>query len=98
MDKLPPPSPLTLSRNAGEGELGERHFARVRWRCRRGMLELDVILKEFLDEQYAGLTSAEQEAFDRLLVTPDNTLLAYLRGSEIPPEQELIQLVSKIRK
>ena len=62
------------------------------------MLELDVILKEFLDEQYAGLTPAEQDAFDKLLVTPDNTLLAYVQGSENPLEQELIQLVSKIRK
>jgi antitoxin CptB len=98
MDKLLPPSPLTLSRNAGEGVLDERHFDRVRWRCRRGMLELDVILKEFLDAQYSSLTPAEQQAFDRLLGSSDNTLLAYVQGSENPPDQELIQLVSKLRK
>ncbi|MDO8706063.1 MAG: succinate dehydrogenase assembly factor 2 [Sulfuricaulis sp.] len=57
-----------------------------------------MILKEFLDEQYSGLTPAEQDAFDKLLVTPDNTLLAYLQGSENPLEKELIRLVSKIRK
>jgi antitoxin CptB len=98
MDKLPPPSPLALSRIAGEGELDERHFDRLRWRCRRGLLELDVVLKNFLDQGYASLTSAEQEAFDKLLVVPDNILWAYLQGSENPPEKELSQIVSKIRK
>jgi antitoxin CptB len=98
MDESPPSSPLALSRNAGEGELDERHFDRLRWRCRRGLLELDVVLKNFLDQGYASLTSAEQEAFDKLLVVPDNILWAYLQGSENPPEKELSQIVSKIRK
>jgi antitoxin CptB len=98
MDKSPPPSPLTLSRNAREGELDDRHFDRLRWRCRRGLLELDVVLKNFLDQGYASLTPAEQEAFDKLLAVPDNILWAYVQGSENPPEKELSQIVSKIRK
>jgi antitoxin CptB len=69
----------------------------VRWRSRRGLLELDVVLKEFLDQRYATLTSAEQEAFEKLLTTPDETLLAYVLGHQNPPEKELMQLVSKIR-
>ena len=71
---------------------------RLRWRCRRGLLELDVVLKNFLDQSYASLTPAEQEAFDKLLAVPDNTLWAYVKGSEIPTEKELKQIVSKIRK
>ena len=83
---------------SGEEKLDERHFERVRWRCRRGLLELDVILKEFLDEQYLKLTVAEQLAFDQLLTTQDHTLLAYMHGVENPPENELMKIVTKIRK
>ncbi|MDH3513383.1 MAG: succinate dehydrogenase assembly factor 2 [Gammaproteobacteria bacterium] len=71
---------------------------RLKWRCRRGLLELDVVLREFLDKRYASLDSEEQDAFEKLLAMPDQTLLAYIQGGEIPPEKELSQLVSKIRK
>lgn len=71
---------------------------RLRWRCRRGLLELDVVLRNFLDQGYASLSVAEQEVFDKLLAIPDNVLWSYVQGSENPPEKELRQLVSKIRK
>ena len=78
--------------------MADRDLQRLRWRCRRGLLELDVVLKNFLDKGYASLTAAEREAFDKLLAVPDNVLWAYVQGSENPPEKELRQLVSKIRK
>ena len=40
---------------------------RLRWSCRRGMLELDVLLGNFLEEAYFGLTPSEQELFVKLL-------------------------------
>ena len=78
--------------------MDDRRMERLRWRCRRGLLELDVVLKNFLDQGYASLTPAEQDAFDKLLAVPDNILWAYVQGSENPPEKELSQIVSKIRK
>ena len=72
-----------------------RH-ARIRWRCRRGLLELDLILLAFLDRHYAGLSPAEQDAFERFLTVPDNTLLAYLNGTEAPTEAELKAIVKQI--
>ncbi len=83
---------------AGEGGLDERHFDRMRWRCRRGLLELDVVLKNFLEQGYRALAPAERDAFDKLLTVPDNILWAYVQGSEIPSEIELRQIVSKIGK
>ena len=77
--------------------MDERRLERLRWRSRRGLLELDVVLKDFLDNRYASLTSAEQDAFEKLLTTPDQTLLAYVQGDQNPPEKELMQLVAKIR-
>jgi antitoxin CptB len=69
----------------------------LRWRSRRGLLELDMVLKNFLDTRYAALTPAEQEAFEKLLTTSDETLMAYVQGSRNPPEKELMQVVAKIR-
>jgi antitoxin CptB len=97
MDLPLPPSPLVLSRNAGEEELDKRHFDRLRWRCRRGLLELDMVFKNFLEQTYPSLSMAERETFDELLTVQDNTLWAYIQGSENPPTEELRQLVSKIR-
>jgi antitoxin CptB len=61
------------------------------------MLELDVVLKDFLDRRYAGLSPGEQDAFEKLLTVCDETLLAYVQGKQNPPEKELRQLVDKIR-
>jgi antitoxin CptB len=99
------PSPQPLSRERERGDLRDpsriandaRRYDRIRWRCRRGLLELDVVLKDFLDRHYPGLTPAEQEAFEQLLTAPDETLLAYVQGKKNPPENELMQIVQKIR-
>lgn len=96
-----PPSPsLSLPqgrREASRSANDARRQDRLRWRCRRGLLELDVLLKDFLDRRYPGLTPAEQEAFELLLTVSDETLLAYVQGKQNPPEQELMQIVTKIR-
>lgn len=74
-----------------------RRMERLRWRCRRGLLELDLMLGGFLQQRYAGLSSAEQQAFEELLSLPDTTLAACLQGQENPP-QELEDIVRKIRQ
>jgi antitoxin CptB len=74
-----------------------RERARLRWRCRRGLLELDLYLQRFVDQYYDGLDDAERVALARLLDAPDPTLLAYLQGLE-EPEAELRDIVTKIRR
>lgn len=49
-------------------------LARLRWKCRRGTLELDLILARFLDTRFAGLPIAEQQAFEALLESGDEEL------------------------
>ena len=51
-----------------------KEFERVRWRCRRGMLELDIILQRFMDKHYRHLSSEEKLQFDKLLTLADNDL------------------------
>lgn len=78
--------------------MDDRRMERLRWRCRRGLLELDLILLDFLDHRFDSLTPSEQEAFNQLLSTPDNTLLAYIQGTQNPTEFELKQIIAKIRQ
>lgn len=53
---------------------------RLRWRCRRGMLELDLVLERFLGENYVKLTAQQQAEFDALLDLPDQELWALIRS------------------
>ena len=51
---------------------------RLGWRCRRGLLELDIVLQRFSAQHLAGLSAAELAAFDVLLDYSDNELLDVL--------------------
>lgn len=76
----------------------KRQFDRLRWRCRRGMLELDLALGNFLAGGYATLTDADKAAFERLLTASDSDLLNYLQGRAEPTDdKELSTIVAKIR-
>jgi antitoxin CptB len=58
----------------------EQELNRLRWRCRRGMRELDALLMKFADEQYAAASGPEQAAFRSLLNLPDPEILGLLTG------------------
>jgi len=75
--------------------MGDRD--RLRWRCRRGMLELDLLLQGFLDRGYHRLNAAQQELFRRLLELPDQTLIEYLLGSREIEQKEFVDVIERIR-
>ena len=52
---------------------------RIRWRCRRGLLELDIVLGRFI-KHYANLDSRQQVVFDSLLDLPDTNLWDMISG------------------
>lgn len=58
----------------------------VRWRTRRGLRELDVILQRYLDQRYPGAPEEERRAFVQLLEQPDADLLDWLFGRAVPPD------------
>jgi antitoxin CptB len=62
-----------------------KELERVRWRCRRGLLELDIVLGRFVEQHYAGLNELEKVAFDVLLDMPDNSLWDMITGRVEPP-------------
>jgi antitoxin CptB len=68
---------------------------RLRWQCRRGLLELDLLFVRFLEQRYSALSVVEQGAFQRLLEQPDQTLLAWLQGQQEPPT-DLKMIIDKV--
>ncbi len=74
---------------------GPQDLGRLRWRCRRGMKELDVLLARYLDRYFCSAPSPEQDAFRRLLETQDPLLHAYCLGSQ-PPPPEFEALIERI--
>jgi antitoxin CptB len=70
---------------------------RLRWHCRRGMLELDLLLAGFLDAQYPDLAPDQQRLFARLLDYPDQVLSDWLSGSSVPGDGPTRALVALIR-
>jgi len=53
---------------------------RIRWHCRRGLLELDIVLGRFLERHLEHLTPSEHEAFKGLLQCSDNDLWDMVSG------------------
>jgi antitoxin CptB len=57
----------------------------LRWQCRRGMKELDLVLRRYLDRDYAAATPALQQAFAELLLREDPDIWLWVIGYEAPP-------------
>ena len=76
----------------------ECSLERLRWQCRRGMLELDLLFEAFIDNGYQQLSRQEQETFQQLLGYPDQTLLKWLMGEIEPEDDALARLVKRIRQ
>jgi antitoxin CptB len=57
-----------------------KELERARWRCRRGLLELDIVLLRFMDKYYTQLNEAELQQFEELLSLSDNELWNLIVG------------------
>lgn len=75
----------------------DARIAKLRWRCRRGMRELDSLLLEFVERQAPSLSVAEIECFEAILELPDPTLNAYLLGRDAPADADTATLIERIR-
>lgn len=71
----------------------EQEFRRLRWRCRRGMRELDVLLMSFVDSRYRTAEPELQVAFQRLLSLSDPQILALLNGQSTAEDVHLGKVV-----
>ncbi len=72
-------------------------LSRLRWRCRRGMRELDSLLTVFIDLHWATLPQPDRDRFEDMLELSDPQLYAWMLGRESPEDQALADLVERIR-
>jgi antitoxin CptB len=70
---------------------------RVRWRSRRGLLELDIVLGRFIESHYMQLDEKEKQVFEVLLDMPDNPLWDMIAGRQEATLMEQRALLEKIR-
>lgn len=78
------------------GSPAEIEQARLRWRCRRGMRELDVLLERWLQRHWPNATPDRRQAFEALLECEDDRLWAWLTGREHPGTLALAALVDEL--
>ena len=74
-----------------------KEFARLRWKCRRGMREMDILMTRFLERGYAQMDELGQQAFERLLDAPDQDILVWLWSDVLPDDPELARLIVRMR-
>ena len=72
--------------------------SRLRWQCRRGMLELDELLQSYLDRSYADADANEQEAFRALLTLSDQEIFDYFFGALAPLDPQIRNVIEHIRR
>jgi succinate dehydrogenase flavin-adding protein (antitoxin of CptAB toxin-antitoxin module) len=71
---------------------------RVRWHCRRGLLELDLVLATFLERHFENLDAREMELFKALLEQPDNDLLDLVMGKTEPADPRFGSVLERLRE
>ena len=69
---------------------------RLVWRCRRGILELDLLLRGFLEDGYEQMDEDGQGGFVKLLELPDQELFEYLLEQKNPKDGEIASVVEEI--
>jgi len=74
------------------------YIRQLRWRCRRGLLEVDLLLQRFAREQLEALNEEEAVVLARLLEYPDQELLEWLLGRRRPEDPHMADVVDRIRR
>ena len=74
----------------------EKRYARLKWACRRGMLELDVLLMPFVETAFLDLDEQKKEDFERLLTSDDPDLFAWFMGHQECKDKALNDMVQHI--
>jgi antitoxin CptB len=70
---------------------------RLAWRCRRGLLELDIVLQRFVAQHYTNLSLAELNAFDAMLALPDNDFWTLLSSDNVTSDTATLAVINKIK-
>ena len=70
---------------------------KIRWHCRRGLLELDLILENFNRQHLTSLEPEQLARFKELLAFPDNDLLDLVMGRAASPDERYNNVLQLLR-
>jgi len=71
---------------------------RISWDCRRGMLELDIVLARFMEQNFEQLTPQEVETFKGLLAYSDPDLWGLLQSDETGVDDNVERVLLLLRQ
>jgi antitoxin CptB len=74
------------------------NLSRMRWHCRRGMRELDVLLTRYFEQDYPHANPQQQLAFAQLLELQDPTILSYLTGAQQPERADIADVIRHLTR
>jgi antitoxin CptB len=70
--------------------IGARDLSKLKWRCRRGLLENDLLIERFFARHEATLTEEQAQGLRVLMDLADNDLLDLLLARQ-EPQGELVR-------
>ncbi|PHV13276.1 FAD assembly factor SdhE [Chitinimonas sp. BJB300] len=70
---------------------------RLRWRSRRGLLELDIVFEQFLEYDFDLLSPADLDVYQDLLMLPDIDLLELVDGKAETTDKRLAPILERLR-
>lgn len=98
---MPVPTYIRCSGTISSGSVGNNddlmQDKKLKWQCRRGMRELDVLLSGWMDEKYDAASGEDKSAFRRLLSLPDPEVARYLLAGERATDTDIARVVECIR-
>jgi antitoxin CptB len=68
----------------------------LKWACRRGMLELDILLSNYLNEAFINLDDQHKADFVNFLTYPDPEILSWIMGNAEPADPTVRQMAKAI--
>ena len=78
--------------------MNSEDLAKLKWRCRRGTKELDIMLTRFIDAKIKFLSDQQIVDFKRLLSEQDPELNQWLIEHQKPDDKGLSEIVQLVRK
>ena len=72
-------------------------YSELKWRCRRGMLELDILLNSYLDKNYRTMSAEQGAVFNEILDYPDQVLFDLLLGNMQSSDDNVNRLIRDIQ-
>jgi len=84
--------------NQSVDKMPDKVDSRLRWRCRRGMLELDILLNGFIEKKYNDLSAQQKDILNQVLDYPDQLLFDLFLGHMQSSDNNVSDLVQTIRQ